>query len=125
VLALHETAYNDPVPGETYAYPEFKGYFDTWRWLTLSTSSERVTVENIGAVPYFGLYQPRGGVHPVLELPDVGWSFLHVIPAMGTKFDLPEELGPQSQPRTPRAVQRGELRIEFQALSERTERATH
>jgi hypothetical protein len=55
-------------------------------------------------------------VNPVLELPNVGWSFLHVIPAMGTKFDLPEKLGPQSQPRTLRGVQRGELRLDFEAL---------
>jgi hypothetical protein len=113
VFGFHETAYNDPIPGETYAYPEFKGYFDTWRWLTLSTDSERVTVQNIGAVPFFGLYQPKGGVNPVLELPDVGWSFLHVIPAIGTKFDTPDKLGPQSQPRVLRGVQRGELRFDL------------
>ena len=118
VFGFHETTYNDPIPGETYAYPEFKGYFDAWRWLTLSTSSERVTVENIGGVPYFGLYQPRGGVNPVLELPEVGWSFLHVIPAMGTKFELPDKMGPQSQPRTLRGVQRGELRIALDPSSD-------
>ena len=125
VFGFHETAYNDPIPGETYAYPEFKGYFDAWRWLTLSTASERVTVENIGAVPFFGLYQPKGGVNPVLELPDVGWSFLHVIPAIGTKFDLPDKMGPQSQTRTLRGVQRGELRLDFEALSGQTESASH
>jgi len=116
VFGFHETAYNDPIPGETYAYPEFKGYFDAWRWLTLSTASERVTVENIGAVPHFGLFQPKGGVNPVLDLPDVGWSFLHVIPAIGTKFDLPEKIGPQSQTRTLQGVQRGELRITLDPL---------
>jgi hypothetical protein len=60
-----------------------------------------------------------------LDLPDVGWSFLHVIPAIGTKFDTPEKLGPQSQSRTLRGVQRGELRFDFEALSERAESATH
>lgn len=125
VFGFHETTYNDAIPGETYAYPEFKGYFDAWRWLTLATAGERVTVENIGAVPHFGLFQPRGGVNPVLELPEVGWSFLHVIPAMGTKFELPDKMGPQSQPRTLRGVQRGELRIDFATLPERAESATH
>lgn len=123
VFGFHETGYNDPIPGETYAYPEFKGYFDAWRWLTLVTRTERVTVENIGAVPYFGLFQPRGGVNPVLELPDVGGSFLHVIPAMGTKFALPDTLGPQSQPRTLRGIQRGELRFDFEALPENDTRS--
>ena len=125
VFGFHATAYNDPIPGETYAYPEFKGYFDAWRWLTLSTSNQSVTVENIGAVPHFGLYRPQGGVNPVLDLPDVGWSFLHVIPAIGTKFDLPEKMGPQSQTRTLRGIQRGELRFNFETLSDRPESATH
>jgi hypothetical protein len=125
VFGFHETAYNDPIPGETYAYPEFKGYFDAWRWLTLSSSNQSVTVENISGVPCFGLYQPKGGVNPVLDLPDVGWSFLHVIPAIGTKFDLPEKMGPQSQTRTLRGIQRGELRFDFETLSERAESATH
>lgn len=125
VFGFHETTYNDAIPGETYAYPEFKGYFDAWRWLTLATSSERITVENIGAVPHFGLFQPRGGVNPVLELPEVGFSFLHVIPAMGTKFELPDKMGPQSQPRTLRGVQKGEVRFDFEALAERAESATH
>jgi hypothetical protein len=124
VFAFHESAYNDPIPGETYAYPEFKGYFDAWRWLTLSTASERVTVANIGAVAHFGLFQPKGGVNPVLELPDVGWSFLHVIPAIGTKFDTPEKLGPQSQSRALRGVQRGELRLDFETLTQSAENAT-
>ncbi|HEY0685890.1 MAG TPA: glycoside hydrolase family 2 TIM barrel-domain containing protein [Steroidobacter sp.] len=115
VFGFHETSYNDPIPGETFAYPEFKGYFGNWRWVALDTATQSVTVENVGAVPYFGLYGPRGGVSPVLELPDVGWSFLHVIPAMGTKFDLPESLGPQSQPQTLSGIQRGELRFDFEA----------
>jgi hypothetical protein len=125
VFGFHETTYNDAISGETYAYPEFKGYFDAWRWVTLATSSEHVTVENVGAVPHFGLFQPRGGVNPVLELPDVGFSFLHVIPAMGTKFELPDKMGPQSQPRTLRGVQKGELRFDFEALTEQAESATH
>ena len=119
VFGFHETRYNDPVPGETYAYPEFKGYFGDWRWLALDTANERVIVENVGATPFVGLFKPQGGVNPVLDLPDVGWSFLHVIPAMGTKFNLPETLGPQSQPRTLSGPQRGQLRFSFQALTER------
>jgi hypothetical protein len=118
VFGFHQVQYNDPVPGETYAYPEFKGYFGEWQWLALDTANERVTVENAGAVPYFSLYKPQGGVNPVLDLPQVGLSFLHVIPAMGTKFNLPETLGPQSQPRTVSGVQRGELRFTFEALTQ-------
>jgi hypothetical protein len=114
VFGFHETAYNNPIPGETYAYPEFKGYFDEWRWLTLATANARISVENVSAVPFFGLFRPQGGVNPVLALPDVGWSFLHVIPAMGTKFDVPSVMGPQSQPRVLTGVQTGTLRFNFE-----------
>ena len=96
---LHEIAYNNPVPGETYATPEFPGYFAEWRWLALQTDAGDIVVENASDTAYFGLYRPNGGVGPVLELPDVGLALLSVIPAMGSKFDLPEQLGPQSQPR--------------------------
>lgn len=113
VFDVHETAYNDPIPGETYAYPEFKGYFGEWRWLTLDTVRGAVIAHNDSAIPYFGLYRPRSGVGPVLELPDVGWSLLHVIPAIGTKFDLPDALGPQSQPRQVSGIQRGQVRFSF------------
>ena len=104
----------NPIPGESYAYPEFKGYFDEWRWLTLATANARVTVENVSAVPFFGLFRPQGGVNPVLSLPDVGWSFLHVIPAMGNKFQVPNAMGPQSQPRVLRGAQTGTLRFNFE-----------
>jgi hypothetical protein len=70
VFGFHETAYNNPIPGETYVYPEFKKYFDEWRWLTLATTNARVTVENVSAVPFFGLIRPQGGVNPMLNLPD-------------------------------------------------------
>lgn len=110
---LHETAYDDATPGEEYVYPEFKGYFGAWRWLEMTTRTGRVIVENVGAVPHFGLYRPQGGIQPVLDLPDVGLSFLSVIPAMGTKFDEPEALGPQSHSRHVSGVQHGSLRFRF------------
>jgi hypothetical protein len=113
VFDLHETAYNDATPGEAYAYPEFKGYFGAWRWLELTTSAGRIIIENASAVPHFGLYRPRGGTQPVLALPDVGVSFLSVIPAMGTKFQEPGTLGPQSQPRNAFSGHHGSLRFRF------------
>ena len=47
----------------------------------------------------------------MLGFPDTGLAFLEVIPAIGTKFDAPEHLGPQS--RTPRVsgVRRGSVEL--------------
>ncbi len=108
---VHEVAHNDPVPGESYVVPEFPGYFAEWRWLSLQTKAGDIVFENASDIPFFGLYQPQGGVGPVLELPDVGVALMSVIPAMGSKFDLPEQLGPQSQPKMLSGTQRGRVLI--------------
>jgi hypothetical protein len=116
VFDLHEVAFNDPIPGQTYAYPEFKGFFRDWRWLTLETTAGRITVENAGdSVPFFGLGKIKSGEKDLItDWPDMGLAFLHVIPAIGTKFDFPVDLGPQSQPRKLEGVQRGTLIFRFE-----------
>jgi hypothetical protein len=96
---VHEVAFNDAMPGETYVYPEFKGYFRDWSWLTLETTAGRLIVEpSLSAehAPFFGLGKPRDGVNGLLDLPDVGLSFLEIIPAMRNKFHTTDQLGPQS-----------------------------
>ena len=32
-----ENDYNDPIPGETFTYPEFKGYFGSVSWMNIRT----------------------------------------------------------------------------------------
>jgi hypothetical protein len=110
---LHHTPYSRSIPGVSYAYPEFEGFFGSWRWLEMQTRAGRVLIRNGSGVPWFGLYRPQPGEKPVIDLPDVGWSFLHAIPPIGTKFDRAEVLGPQSQPsRLPTVVQ-GEIVLSF------------
>jgi hypothetical protein len=108
-FGVHATNYSLSVPGETYQYPEFEGFFGAWNWLQLQMPSARVTIRNAGAVPFFGLYRPAPGDKPILELPDMGWSFLHAIPSIGTKFAPADVLGPQSQPGQFSGIIRGEL----------------
>jgi hypothetical protein len=96
-FGLHETPYSRSTPGVSYSYPEFDGFFGSWRWLEMQTRTGRVVVRNESNVPWFGLYRPQPGEKPVIDLPDVGWAFLHAVPAIGTKFDRAETLGPQSQ----------------------------
>jgi hypothetical protein len=70
-------------------------------------------VRNTGRTPYFGLYRPAPAAQPVLDLPDVGWAFLHAIPPIGTKFALPDVLGPQSQPSVFAGAVSGEISLSF------------
>lgn len=106
-------SYSNSVPGETFAVPEFPGFFGEWRWLEMLAQSPdvRVVFRNVSGVPWFGLHRPEPGVLPVIELPDLGWSFLHVIPPIGNKFDPPETLGPQSHVTRVDGVLRGEIAI--------------
>ncbi|HEU4778722.1 MAG TPA: glycoside hydrolase family 2 TIM barrel-domain containing protein [Steroidobacteraceae bacterium] len=110
-FGLHEANYSRSTPGVSYEYPEFEGFFGEWNWLELRAREAKVVIHNASAVPYFGLYRPTPGEKPILELPDLGLSFLHAVPAIGTKFALPDVLGPQSQPTQFTAPIEGELTI--------------
>ncbi|HEU5134006.1 MAG TPA: glycoside hydrolase family 2 TIM barrel-domain containing protein [Steroidobacteraceae bacterium] len=112
-FGLHDTAYSRGTPGVSYAYPEFEGFFGEWDWLEMRTREAKVVIRNTGSIPFFGLYRPTPGENPVLELPDLGWSFLHAVPAIGTKFALPDVLGPQSQPAQFKSAIEGELSFTF------------
>jgi hypothetical protein len=113
IFGLHEVAFNDSTPGETYAYPEFNGYFRDWRWVSLETNAGRLTVESSGLIPFFGLGKPRDGVNGLLDLPDVGLSFLDVVPAMRNKFHTTDQLGPQSLTPTGKRAYQGTLNFHF------------
>jgi hypothetical protein len=110
-FGLHQANYSRSTPGVSYEYPEFEGFFGAWDWLEMHTRDAKVVIRNGSGIPYFGLYRPTPGDKPVLELPDLGWSFLHAVPPIGTKFDLPDVLGPESQPTQFTGPIEGELRL--------------
>jgi hypothetical protein len=112
-FGLHDTNYSRSTPGVSYAYPEFEGFFGDWRWLEMKIPAGRMLIRNESGIPWFGLYRPQPGDKPVIDLPDVGWAFLHAIPAIGTKFDRPEFLGPQSQASRLPAFVEGEIALSF------------
>jgi hypothetical protein len=111
-FGLHAANYSRSTPGVTFEYPEFEGFFGEWRWLEMRTRDARVAIRNDSGIPYFGLYRPTPVPNAVLDLPDVGWAFLHAIPPIGTKFALPDVLGPESQASRFTGAVRGELAIQ-------------
>jgi hypothetical protein len=113
-LDVWQNAYNDSTPGESWVYPEFKGYFRDWQWAAFATTEGTLTVENGTDGGFLGVYRPNDGRdRPVLHLPATGLAFLDVIPAMGSKFTLPEVIGPESQTRTVTGVHRGAVVFRF------------
>ncbi len=89
--------YNDPVPGESWDYPEFKGYFSDVSWMQLTTTEGKFGVElPRGKV---GVYTPRDGRDQLLyTLPETGIALLRVIPAVRNKVNTTDLNGPSAQP---------------------------
>ena len=58
---IWENDYNDPIPGETFTYPEFKGYFGSVSWMSIRTKEGTISLRNETPDSYIGVYQPRDG----------------------------------------------------------------
>lgn len=93
--------YNNTITGETYVYPEFKGYFASLYWAKFITSDRPFKVYTTSEDLYLRLYTPEQPVadprYTAVIFPEGDISFLNGINAIGTKFKPPELLGPQSQ----------------------------
>lgn len=116
-LDVWERRYNDTTPGESWLYPEFKGFFAGWRWAAFDTGGGRVTVFNESGDSHLGVYKPKDGRDGLLDLPETGIAFLDVIPAIGSKFQPPSQLGPQSQQKHVSGTTRGSLLFSFDAIT--------
>ncbi|RMH22948.1 MAG: glycoside hydrolase family 2 [Acidobacteria bacterium] len=107
-LGLWQRRYNDAVTGVDWQYPEFKGFYAGVDWAELELADGgRLLLALEADDLYLGLLRPRFPERPrnaVAELPAAGLSLLNAIPAIGTKFHPPADLGPQS--RTPPAAGR-------------------
>lgn len=97
-LGIREAAYVVDRP-DAYAYPEFQGYFAGLHWARLDTAAGRLAVTSASPDLYLRIGTPQlDHAYTSAEFPAGDLSFLHAIPAMGSKFVLPEDSGPASQP---------------------------
>jgi hypothetical protein len=96
-----QKAYNDTRTGADWVYPEFKGHHANLYWAVLQPKEEpAITIVSDTEDLFLRVLTPRYGVDPTftaVAFPAGGISFLHAIPPIGTKFDGPETLGPESQ----------------------------
>ncbi len=97
-LGIHSIKRNDPQPGETWTYPEFQGYFAGLRWARLDTTAGPLTVTSTSPNIFLRVGTPRSN-HPntSVDFPAGDLSFLHAVPAIGSKFKTPEVSGPSGQ----------------------------
>ena len=101
-FGVFEKPYNNTVTGETWDYPEFKGYYSEFRAVEVH-SSQRPDLTIITPTPdlYLQLYKPQRAKHHSKSSdpvgPDADLAVLHLIPAIGTKFYFPAIEGPQGE----------------------------
>jgi len=95
--------YNNAITGETWGYPEFKGYHAEINWVTIENRESPFTVYTTDRNLYFQMLHPQrekdalknNNVEPSFPAGDLG--FLNAISAIGTKFQPAKVMGPQSQ----------------------------
>jgi hypothetical protein len=102
-LNVWEKTYNNTITGESWEYPEFKGYYRNFNWATLQFKGQNFTVVCPDNDVFLRLFTPEkpkgaGNDNTSPEFPKGNISFLHGINPIGTKFTKAETLGPMSQP---------------------------
>jgi hypothetical protein len=115
-LDVWSNKYKNDVPGATWDFPEFKGYYKNWRWVVFETAQGDITMVNGTDDLYLGVYTPNDGPAPAntkLDAPATGIALLHGIPAIGTKFNKPEALGPQGQKNQAAGTYRAQVWFHF------------
>lgn len=111
---IWENDYNDPIPGETFTYPEFKGYFGDVSWMNIRTKEGTISLTNETPGTYIGIYHPRDGRDRLLyTLPESGISILNVIPPVRNKVNSTDLCGPSSQPKWVNGPQTGRIVFRF------------
>lgn len=102
-LNLWEKNYNNTITGESWDYPEFKGYYSLFYGMKLKcpTPFEVYCGKEDISLHLFTpevqeQYDPKRN-HTLPTYPEGNISFMHAIPSVGTKFGPPEDFGPQSQ----------------------------
>ena len=94
---LWQNDYNDPIPGESWEYPEFKGYFSNVSWIKFDTTEGQFGIEGLNLK--VGVYTPRDGRdHLLYNLPETGIAILNTIPAVRNKVNTTDLNGPSAQP---------------------------
>jgi hypothetical protein len=96
-------AYNNTITGQTWGYPEFKGYHAELNWVVIENKESPFTVYTADKNIYLQMLHPareqaaleNNNVEPAFPEGSIG--FLNAISPIGTKFQAAKVMGPQSQ----------------------------
>ncbi len=101
-FGVWEKAYNNTVTGESWKYPEFKGWHSELYWVRLQNKENDFIVYTDQSGIYLEMLQPQkpkaaSNDNTSPSFPEGNIGFMHGISAIGTKFQKAEVMGPQSQ----------------------------
>jgi hypothetical protein len=102
-LNIWEKDYNNTVTGESWVYPEFKGFHSNLYAADLTTGEGVIRLVAASDDLYLHLFTPdapvkRNNDNTLGIFPDGQLSILNAISPVGTKFRPAKDVGPQSQP---------------------------
>ncbi|MBC7567361.1 MAG: glycoside hydrolase family 2 [Pedobacter sp.] len=95
--------YNNTITGESWDYPEFKGYYSNFYAAKFQTNESDFTIFTETENLFLHLFNPaipkdlKRANSMAVYPKSAGISFMHGITAIGTKTQEKEDLGPQSQ----------------------------
>jgi len=101
-LNIWDKEYNNTITGESYDYPEFKGYYKDFYWAQFILHDNSFTVLCASNDVFLRLMTPDPPATRYSDIiapafPEGDISFLHGINPIGTKFKDAVRLGPMSQ----------------------------
>jgi hypothetical protein len=100
-LDVHGKDYNNTITGiSPMIYPEFKGYHSQLYWAKLITKDQSFLMATATEDVFLRLYTPatpENVFNTAPPFPQGDISFMQAIPAIGTKSQKPERLGPSGQ----------------------------
>ena len=101
-LGVWQKAFNNTITGESWSYPEFKGWHSELYWVKIQNKESDFTVYTNQQNIYLEMLHPEkpkaaANNNTSPAFPDGNIGFLHGISAIGTKFQRAEIMGPQSQ----------------------------
>lgn len=100
-FGIWNKSYNDTETGETWNYPEFKGYYRNMYWCRFITDQQQFTVVTENEDIFLRLFTPAWktdqwhNYEPFFPGGDI--SFMQGIPAIGTKTQRKETTGPMGE----------------------------
>ena len=103
-FGFYEKKFNNTITGQSWDYPEFKGYYSGFYAAQIRTLEQPVTIISATDGLFLHLFTPsaatnlkgvNGGVSPAF--PQGNISILNGITPIGTKFSQPDQEGPQGE----------------------------